>query len=174
VLANLRAQEWQANLRVPPGLAVGPHQVRLRTAGSSYSNPFQILMQHQSTWGAGFIPRGASAPQAVQPEINQLPPVIYEVTNGMTESDVFHGHRNEYVCCRFRTSEPGLDRDNVILLIDDIEQSVVFLTDLGGGCWQANSRLPAALEQGQHSVRIRTVRSTFGAPGKILFQPTGS
>ena len=174
VLANLRAQEWQANLRVPPGLAVGSHQVRLRTAGSSYSNTFQILMQRQSTWGAGFIPRGASAPQAVRPEINQLPPVIYEVTNGMTESDVFHGHRNEYVCCRFRTSEPGLDRDNVILLIDDIEQSVVFLTDLGGGCWQANSRLPAGLEQGQHSVRIRTARSAFGTPGNILFQPPGS
>jgi tRNA (mo5U34)-methyltransferase len=174
VLANLRAQEWQANLRVPPGLAVGPHQVRMRTAGSSYSNTFQILMQHQSTWGAGFIPRGASAPQAVQPEINQLPPVIYEVANGMTESDVFHGHRNEYVCCRFRTAEPGLDRDSVILLIDDTEQSVVFLTDLGGGCWQANSRLPAGLEQGQHSVRIRTARSAFGTPGNILFQPPGS
>ena len=174
VLANLRTQEWQANLRVPPDLAVGPHQVRMRTAGSSYSNTFQILMQHQSTWGAGFIPRGASAPQAVPPEITQLPPVIYEVTNGMTESDVFHGHRNEYVCCRFRTAETALDRDSVILRIDDAEQPVLFLTDLGGGCWQANSRLPAGLEQGPHSVRIRTVRSPFGTPGNILFQPPGS
>ena len=174
VLANLRAQEWQANLRVPPGLAVGSHQVRMRTADSSYSNTFQILMQRQSTWGAGFIARGASAPQAVRPEINQLPPVIYEVTNGMTESDVFHGHRNEYVCCRFRTAEPALDRDSVVLRIDDAAQPVLFLTDLGGGCWQANSRLPAGLEQGQHSVRIRTARSAFGTPGNILFQPPGS
>ena len=153
---------------------MGSHQVRMRTADSAYSNPFQILMQHQSTWGAGFIPRGASAPQAVQPEINQLPPVIYEVTNGMTESDVFHGHRNEYVCCRFRTSEPGLDRDNVILLIDDIEQSVVFLTDLGVAAGRRIPRLPAGLEQGQHYVRIRTARSAFGTPGNILFQPPGS
>jgi tRNA (mo5U34)-methyltransferase len=169
VLANLRAQEWQANLRVPPGLAVGSHQVRMRTAGSSYSNTFTIAVE----------PAGARRDRpprhAVEPVARtEPPPVIYEVRNGMTESDVFYGHRNEYVCCRFRTVETAIDRDSVILRIDDAEQPMLFLTDLGGGCWQANSRLPTGLKQGPHSVRIRTIRSAFGAPGNILFQPPGS
>jgi len=169
VLANLRAQEWQANLRVPPGLAVGPHQVRLRTAGSSYSNTFTIAVEPPGA-RQDRPPRHAVEPAAP----TEPPPVIYEVRNGMTESDVFYGHRNEYVCCRFRTAETALDRDSVILRIDDAGQPVLFLTDLGGGCWQANSRLPAGLEQGPHSLRIRTIRSAFGAPGNILFQPPGS
>lgn len=169
VLANLRAQEWQANLRVPPGLAVGSHQVRLRTAESSYSNVFTIAVE-----AAGA--RRDSAPRhAVEPAApTEPPPVIYEVRNGMTDSDIFQGHRNEYVCCRFRTAEAALDRDSVILQIDDAEQPVLFLTDLGGGCWQANSRLPAGLEQGPHAVRLRTIRSVFGTAGRIFFQPSGS
>ena len=40
VVANLRGQEWQANLRLPPGLAAGTHQVRLRTADGGYGNWF--------------------------------------------------------------------------------------------------------------------------------------
>ena len=169
VLVNLRGQEWQANLRVPPGLAEGPHQVRLRTADSPYSNPFQITMWRAgfSPWGAGLSPRGASAPQTAPA------PEIYQLTNGMTESNTFQGHRNEYVSCRFRTAEQALDRDTVILQIDDIPQPVVFLTDLGNGCWQANSRLPAGLTPGPHRVRVRTIRSPFGAPQTIRLQPEG-
>jgi tRNA (mo5U34)-methyltransferase len=174
VLVNLRAQEWQANLRVPPGLSVGAHKVRLRTANSGYSNTFQIVMQPPSAWGAGFIARGVSAPQAEPQAITAPAPEIYAVTNGMTDSDIFHGHRNEYVCCRFRSAEPSLDRDSVILRIDDAEQPVMFLTDLGGGCWQANARLPAGLGVGHHFVRISTLRSDFGAPGEISFRPSGS
>jgi tRNA (mo5U34)-methyltransferase len=165
VLVNLRGQEWQANLRVPPGLAEGPHQVRLRTAESAHSNAFTILMQSPSPRGAGLIPRGASAPPAA---ITEPPPVIYEVTNGMTGSALFQGHRNEYVCCRFRTPEQSLDRGSVILQIDDADQPVLFLTDLGSGCWQANSRLPAGLKPGPHPVRIRTLRSDLSDLAEIV------
>ena len=169
VLANLRGQEWQANLRVPPGLAVGPHHVRLRTAGSAYSNVVTIAVEAPGAQRDG-APRHAAlaaAPTEASPE-------IYEVSNGMTESDVFRGHRNEYVCCRFRTLETGLDRDSIVFQIDDAEQPVLFLTDLGDGCWQANSRLPAGLEEGPHSVRIRTAHSDFGGPRTILFLASGS
>ncbi len=166
VLVNLRGAEWQANLRVPPGLTAGPHQVRLRTASSPYSNPFEIAM-----CDAGFTPRGAAAPLSVPGALNEPPPVIYEMRNGMTESDIFHGHRNEYVCCRFRTAVSGLDRVSIILEIDEAEQPLLFLTDLGDGCWQANSRLPAGLQPGSHRVRVRTLGSAFSAPGEIFFRP---
>jgi len=167
VLVNLRAQEWQANLRVPAGLAAGPHQVRLRTSDSDYSKAFQI-------WRAGLIPRGASAPQKEPRAITEPAPEIYEVSNGMTDSNVFHGHRNEYICCRFRTPEQALDRESVLLQIDDAAQPVLFLTDLGAGCWQANSRPPADQKPGSRSVRIRTLQSAFSDPAQIFFQPSSS
>ena len=96
--------------------------------------------------------------------------MIYELSNGMTESNVFHGHRNEYVCCRFRAAEAGLDRGSVVLEIGDYAQAVVFLTDLGEGCWQANARLPAGLQPGVHRVRVRTLRmSSFSASCDAAF-----
>jgi tRNA (mo5U34)-methyltransferase len=166
VLVNLRGAEWQANLRVPPGLAVGTHQVRLRTAGSQYSNTFQITMCE-----AASTPRAASAPHSVPEAPTDPPPEIYEVRNGMTESDVFQGHRNEYVCCRFRAAACGLDRASIILEIDEAEQPVLFLTDLGEGNWQTNSRLPAGLQPGSHRVRVRTLESAFSPPTEIFFHP---
>jgi tRNA (mo5U34)-methyltransferase len=166
VLVTSRPSEWQANLRVPPGLAAGNHHVRLRTAGSQYSNVFNIVVQEPGS-AASAAPRPHSQPAA----IDQPPPVIYEVRNGMTESDIFHGHRNEYVCCRFRTPETALDRAAVILEIDEIEQPVLFLTDLGDGCWQTNSRLPAGIPTGPHDVRLRTPHSPFSDPKLIRLQP---
>jgi tRNA (mo5U34)-methyltransferase len=166
VLVNLRGQEWQANLRVPPGLAPGPHQVRLRTRDSGYSNAFFIVVENAAARRDRPL-RKVPAPAAP----TEPSPVIYEVRNGMRESDVFQGHRNEYICCRFRTSEPALDRDGVILSIDDAEQPVLFLTDLGGGSWQANARVPMGLADGEHLVTIRSLRSGPSLPGRLFFKP---
>ena len=162
VLVNLRGQEWQANLHVPPGLAIGPHRVRLRTADSSYSNSFTIVVETAKARS-----RDRLRAPAVAPAITQPAPEIYEVSNGMTSSAVFRGHRNEYICCRFRSKEDALDRDNVILQVDDTEQPLMFLTDLGDGCWQANARPAAGLMPGLHYVRIRTISSGLSAPVEI-------
>ena len=170
VLVNLRGDEWQANLRVPPGLAPGTHRVCLRTANSAYSNTFTIRV------GSPGAPREIVLDQtAGRDRLAPAAPEIYEVRNGMTGSNVFCGHRNEYICCRFRTTESRLDRDAVILQIDDTGQPLLFLTDLGDGCWQANARLPAAPPaQGRHFVRIRTLASPFSAPAEFLFDPSGA
>jgi tRNA (mo5U34)-methyltransferase len=166
VVVNLRPGEWQANLRVPPGLAPGAHEVRLRTADSPYGNAFRIAMLAPSESAPVAEGRPCQAAAMSEPQ-----PVIYEVRNGMTGSDVFQGGRNEYVCCRFRTAESGLERDSVILEIDGKEQPLLFLTDLGGGCWQANSRLPVGLAAGAHRVRVRTIHSDFSDAGEIRFAP---
>ncbi|MGA2594537.1 MAG: DUF1698 domain-containing protein [Bryobacteraceae bacterium] len=167
VLANLRPREWQANLRVPPGLAAGPHLVRLRTANSPHSNEFRIHMR-----APGEQPEPLSRRVSEPATITEPAPEIYEVGNGMTESALFHGHRNEYVCCRFRTAEAGLDRDSVILEIDDSPQPVLFLTDLGGNSWQTNSRLPTGLAPGPHNLRVRTLQSVFSNFAEIVFLPS--
>ena len=166
VLASLRADEWQANLRVPPGLAAGAHTVRLRTADSAFSNTFGIVIETP-----GALPDESRKPATEPPAVAAPAPVIYEVRNGMTESDVFRGYRNEYICCRFRTPETPLDRQSVVLEIDETAQPVLFLTDLGGGCWQTNSRLPAHTPPGRHRVRLRTISSPFSTPGSFRVEP---
>jgi tRNA (mo5U34)-methyltransferase len=160
VLVNLRTQEWQANLRVPPGLAEGDHEVRLRTAASEFSRSFQIQV---GTRRADVFP-------CQPPDQPQSPPVIFQITNGMTESEVFEGHRNEYICCRFHSVEPALNRATVILEIDESQQPVLFLTDLGDNRWQANARLPNGLPPGPHRIRVRTLQSPFSECQPIHIQ----
>ncbi len=159
-LADLGRQGWQANFRVPPGLAIGPHEIRLRTMHSPHSNPFEIIMR------AGPTP----AIHAARPDRSEgsPAPVIYEVENSMTESPRFHGYKDERLCCRFRTQEQGLKREDVILEVDELEQPVLFLTDLGDGCWQTNSRFPRGLASGAHRVRLRTVRSGFSNATEVF------
>ena len=159
-LADLGRQGWQANFRVPPGLTIGPHEIRLRTLHSPYSNPFEIIML------AGLTP----AVHAARPDRSEgsPAPVVYEVENSMTESPRFHGYKDERLCCRFRTQEYGLKREDVILEVDEVEQPVLFLTDLGNGCWQTNSRFPRGLAPGAHRVRLRTVRSGFSNATEVF------
>ena len=94
--------------------------------------------------------------------------MVYEVENSMTESTRFQGYRDERLCCRFRTQEQGLKREDVILEIDEMEQPVLFLTDLGDGCWQTNSKFPRGLASGAHRVRLRTVRSGFSIAAEVF------
>ena len=107
---------------------------------------------------------------AARPERSEASPapVVYEVENSMTESLRFHGYRDERLCCRFRTPEQGLKREDVILEIDGMEQPVLFLTDLGDGGWQTNSRFPQGLASGAHRVRLRTVRSSFSSATEVF------
>jgi tRNA (mo5U34)-methyltransferase len=166
VLVSLGRGEWQANLRVPPGLRPGPHEVRLRTAESLYSNRFEIVMR------AGTEPPPPEPRSHPDPEAATEPaPVLYEVGSGVTDSAHFHGYKNEYLRLRFRTPEMGITREQVILEIDGVEQPVLFLTDLGNNCRQTNSRLPADLKPGPHRVRIRTLKSGFSNEEQILFEP---
>jgi tRNA (mo5U34)-methyltransferase len=162
VLAHLRGDEWQANLRVPPFLVPGSHVVRLRTGASTSSNAFHITVQ-----GGGLEPPGARTRAAAAAALTEPAPVIYELTNGLTNSPIFHGHRNEYVCCRFTSASVNLDRDSVILQVDGIDQPIAFLTDLGNGHWQTNSRLPPACPPGTHAIRIATSASPFSAPATL-------
>jgi tRNA (mo5U34)-methyltransferase len=162
--ADLGRQGWQANLKAPPFLDPGPHLVRVRTLDSAFSNEFEIV--------AG-APSAHKAPRTFAPfeDASEPPPAIYEVENNNTESNVFHGYKNEYLCVRFRARETGLDRNCVLVEVDGTATPVLFLSDLGEGAWQTNSRLPAGLTPGPHRIRVRTASSGFSNEVQILFQP---
>ena len=157
VVADLGRNGWQVNFRIPPWLEPGPHEVRVRTLNSQYSEPFRIekRMKFEPAVRAGRRREGEVPPESATSEA----PVLTHLENSVTETRVFQGYRNEYLISWFTTPETGLAREDVVLEIDGIEEPVLFLTDLRGGAWQTNSRLPATLAAGSHAVRVRTIRS---------------
>jgi tRNA (mo5U34)-methyltransferase len=161
-VAELGRDGWQANVRVPPGLAPGPHYVRVRTAQSGLSNAFQIF----SGDPPAFEP--AAVPSNMVP--SNLLPELFEVENGMTETADFHGHRTEYVSCRFRLPVRELGRADVVVLLDEHECAVEFLTKLRTA-WQTNSRLPPGLAPGQYEVRVKLVNGPASEPMAIRVLP---
>jgi hypothetical protein len=58
-----------------------------------------------------------------------------------------------------------------LLQVDGIDTPVLFLTDMGDGKWQTNSRLPGNLQPGTHRVRLRTAHGPFSAEVEIDYQP---
>ncbi|MFB3778329.1 MAG: DUF1698 domain-containing protein [Bryobacteraceae bacterium] len=156
VLADLGRNGWQVNFRIPPWLEAGPHEVRVRTVSSPYSEPFRIEKRLVAA-PVSLVRRGEVSPDSATAEA----PVLTHIENSVTETRVFHGYRNEYLICWFTTPETGLAREDIILEIDGVEEPMLFLTDLRGGAWQTNSRLPANLAPGAHRVRVRTARSRW-------------
>jgi len=167
VLAELGRQGWQVNLKVPPGLDPGPHQVRVRTLHSLFSNTFQIFMRGPGEAASEFAGPAVACPleSATEPA-----PFLYEVENNMSGTRLFHGYRNEHLCCFFLSSEPGLTRRDVIVEMDGRPEPVLFLADLGTNGWQTNSRIPAWLEEGRHEARLRTLRSPYSNAVEIRFE----
>jgi len=96
-------------------------------------------------------------------------PVIFAVENSTDGTTHFHGYRNEILCCLFRTPQANLKKHDILVEVDSQEAELLFLTDLGNGDWQTNSRLRANLLSGVHAVRLRTTSSPYSAEAKILF-----
>jgi tRNA (mo5U34)-methyltransferase len=154
--------EWQANLRLPPGLAAGSHEVRLRTVNASFSNSLPILMTAEPSPGPGlpadFPPLEAATAAA---------PVLVAVENTFDGSAIFRGFKNEFLSLVFTTDEAGLRRGDVLLQVDGQDVPVHLLTNPGGVEWQVNAKLPSDLAAGTHHARVRTARSPFCQPGEF-------
>lgn len=158
------ANEWQANLKVPPFLGSGVHEIRVRTTESTLSNVFPITS-------------GPAPPQEVATgfrpaaQVTEPPPEIYAIRNNLNGASSFRGYKKEYLCARFRSEEPNLKREDVMVQVDGRDVPVVFLMEVGDGRWQADSRLPGDIPPGTHPVRVRTARSPFSNPMEIQFDP---
>jgi hypothetical protein len=90
------------------------------------------------------------------------PPVIGSAVNNRTGDVVFHPGKDEYICLYFRAADRQLRRDHLRVEIDGMGVPVLTVSSHGGERWQANLRLPARLENGPHSIRLRLADSGFG------------
>jgi tRNA (mo5U34)-methyltransferase len=156
--------EWQANLKVPPFLGPGAHEIRVRTTESTLSNVFPITSGPAPLQEvvAGFQPAA---------KFTESPPEIYAIRNNLNGTSSFRGYKKEYLCARFRSEEADLKRHDVVIQVAGRDVAVVFLMDVGDGRWQADSRLPDDIPPGTHPVRVRTARSPFSNPMEIQFDP---
>jgi len=154
---------WQANAKLPPGLDAGPHEVRIRTANSGFSQSFCITV--------GDV---VEQPQATAQEGAGPAPIWVAAENTLDRSNVFRGYKAEYLSCRFLSDEAGLQTGDVVLELDGRMQPILVLANLGNGEWQINAVLPGGWSQGRHEVRVRTMRGRFSEPAEIFYEPANA
>ena len=152
---------YQANFQRPAGLADGMHEVRMRTAGSLYSNKFDIFVE----------PGGHIEP--VKKRLSAPPmtaPCIYKVESNITSTNRFRGYNKEYLCCYFTSEENYLEKEDLAIEIDGIGLSVQLLVRPLEGGWQACTRLPPGLPPGEKSVCIRTFNGPYSESWPIIVE----
>lgn len=164
-LHDLGNDDWQANSRLPPGLAPGEHVVRIRTDATRFGNEFGIQL-HDSRLQPARAPAPPEPSSAIQPA-----PAIDSLENSLDRSNLLHGYRSERLVCRFRGAPRDLSRDSIFARIDRQSIPVAFLTDLGQGRWQINLEVPRDLVPGTHAIRIRSIASEWSDPAEFRFEP---
>jgi tRNA (mo5U34)-methyltransferase len=164
VLAKHAAGYWQVNVKVPPGIPPGAHDVRVGTVRAGFSEPVGITM----------LPQGAERRYGATPfrgeEVSVAAPVLVRVENTMDRSRTFRGYRNETLACRFNHAEGILDLSKVQLTIDGRPYPLVSVERPDPGMWQVNARLKG-LSRGTHELRLRTARGGFSDPLAIEWDP---
>jgi SAM-dependent methyltransferase len=164
ILVWHEAGYWQVNVKVPPGISPGDHDVRVGTKTGGFSHPVRIKMLP-----AGAERRYGETPFMAQSEELAAPQFI-RVENTMDRSLTFRGYRNESLACRFVHSEGALDLSKVLLTVDGNPWPLLSVERPEPGMWQINARL-RRLAAGTHLLRLRTQHSGFSEPFAIESDP---
>jgi SAM-dependent methyltransferase len=161
ILVKHQAGYWQVNVRVPPGISPGDHEVRVGTRRGGFSEPVRIKM----------LPAGAERRYGETPFVARYievdPPRFVRIENTMDRSTVFQGFRSETLACRFLHSEDTrLDLSKVQLTVDGNPWPLLSVERPEPGMWQVNAKL-RGLQPGLHELRLRTSRSDFSETATI-------
>jgi tRNA (mo5U34)-methyltransferase len=163
-LVKHQAGYWQVNVKVPPGISPGEHNVRVGTKRGGFSEPVQIRM----------LPPGAERRYGETPFLQGIQgvqaPRFVRIENTMDRSTTFRGFRSETLACRFLHSEAvRLDLSKVQLTVDGNAWPLLSVETPEPGMWQINAKL-RGLAQGSHEIRMRTSGSPFSEPAFIEVQ----
>jgi len=129
---------WQANCKVPPGLAPGWHDIRVRTANSVFSDPVQIAV-----------------------DIERQPPVVERlqieiVADGSTwERNQVALSEESHVSVWLSGLPPNAEREDVEVRIGETPLPVSFLSSPDRrGMRQANASLPRDFPPGSYPLVV--------------------
>ena len=163
-LVHHAAGYWQVNVKVPPGIGPGDHEVRVGTRGGGFSEPVAIRM----------LPVGAERRYGETPfterEATTAAPVVVRAENTMDRSLVFRGYRNETLACRFTHESARLRLGHVQLTVDGNAWPLLSVERPEPGIWQINARLKD-LARGEHWLRLRVSDSAFSEAFRVESDP---
>jgi len=155
--------EWQANSKLPPGLSIGEHSVRIRTARSMFSGSYVIQISER---GSSFDHQAFRSANVLCAE----PVELFRVVNSKDDTSVFQGHRAERLSAFFNTKEKHLKQHNVQAECAGVPIGIELVIELGGGTWQINAKLPRSLRAGFYPIRVRTSNCEYSNPKLIQIQ----
>ena len=164
IVVRHEAGYWQVNVKAPPGISPGDHDVRVGTRAGGFSDPVRIKM----------LPPGAERRYGETPFVARreevAAPQFVRVENTMDRSLMFRGYRNESLACRFMHFDKALDLSKVQLTVDGNPWPLLSVERPEPGMWQVNARL-RGLGAGTHLLRLRTQQSGFSEPFEIVCDP---
>ncbi len=102
------------------------------------------------------------------PDAEYDPPQLHSIVNNRTYVSRFHPLKDEYLCCYFKSPQPGVSIDGIFVEVDGYGTQVVNVTPNGPSGYQADCLRPPGLGPGRHEVRIRTRRSGRSNPAEFI------
>lgn len=168
VVAPTGPGRWQANVRVPPGLGPGDHDVTIRAQGSRPSKAVKITLLERGS--ARPIVTGLRTALRTAPVTKPAPSLI-ALENTMDRGAVFRGYRGERIRCIFESDHGELDVSSVEARIDGKPAGVLLVGRGAGTRWEVVLRLPKDIEAGPHEVRVRTFDSELSDGLGFEFEP---
>jgi tRNA (mo5U34)-methyltransferase len=142
-----------------------------RSAGFAQVELKDITNQRASVVCKRRWPEPDSHPTAAAPQ-------LHAVINNRTYVSTFHPHKDEYICCYFKSEEPGLTADSLFIEVDGFGTHALIVAENGRAengkaqngetGYQANCLRPPGLEPGRHEVRIRTAHSGRSNPAAFM------
>ncbi|MES1261568.1 MAG: DUF1698 domain-containing protein [Acidobacteriota bacterium] len=104
-----------------------------------------------------------------EPDASPSPaPHLHSATNNRTYTARFHPHKEEYICCFFKSAEPALTADTVWIEVDGYGVPGLAVSPNGPDAWQVSCLRPPGLAPGRHQVRIRTRTSARSNPVEFV------
>jgi tRNA (mo5U34)-methyltransferase len=101
------------------------------------------------------------------------PPFLCSAVNNRHGDTVFQPHKDEYMCLAFFCDET-LNKEDVLVELDDYGVPSVFLMKHEAGHWQVNAKLPPGTEPGDHEVRVGTRAGGFSDTVRIRMLAAGA
>lgn len=91
---------------------------------------------------------------------SEAAPQLHSAVNNRTFVSTFHPHKDEYLCCFFKSRARAITPESVSVEVDGFGTHALVVARTEGG-WQANCIRPPGLAPGRHEVRIRTRYSNW-------------
>jgi tRNA (mo5U34)-methyltransferase len=133
---------WHIDCKLPPGLSPGTHDVRLRAAGTKWSDPVRIQV--------GVV-------ESVRVDVGDLTPLdIIGITDGISwENDVIRLREQSWISLWVVGLAPNARREDVRVVLGSKALEVDFVSTVHKDGWrQVNARLPEGLAAGWTEVYV--------------------